>query len=107
MLKGILPDDVFDECERSLIVAQEATAKASGKYYVDMGLMALICWHDHLLWVVNLTTPGEKQFYTFTLINHLMWEIPAHWRVGLLYNIACQLERSMVKARINGSYYSD
>ncbi|KIJ32566.1 hypothetical protein M422DRAFT_213744, partial [Sphaerobolus stellatus SS14] len=106
MLKPLLPDDVLDECERSFIAAQEATAKASGKYYVDTGLMALVCRHDRLLWIVNLTTPGEKQFYAFALINRLFREIPSHWRVGLLYDIGCQLERSMVKHGILSEYYT-
>ncbi|KIJ30222.1 hypothetical protein M422DRAFT_187417, partial [Sphaerobolus stellatus SS14] len=105
MLKSFLPDDVLDECERSFIAAQEATAKASGKYYVDTGLMALVCRHDRLLWIVNLTTPGEKQYYAFALISRLMGEIPGHWRIGLLYDIACQLERSMLKHHILAEHY--
>ncbi|KAJ6532207.1 hypothetical protein DFH09DRAFT_1250182 [Mycena vulgaris] len=49
--------------------------------------MALLCRHDRVLWLVNVHSAGEKQF------NHL----PPNINVGLLYDVACQLERSARK----------
>jgi len=97
MFKEFLPEEILDECERSFDAAQEKIAKASGRFYGDTGLMALVCRHDRLLWIVNLTTPGERQYYAFALIDRLFREIPDDWHVGLLYDIACQLQRSMLK----------
>ncbi|KIJ24512.1 hypothetical protein M422DRAFT_84764, partial [Sphaerobolus stellatus SS14] len=44
-----------------------------------------------------LTSPGEKQYYALTLIERLFTELPNDWHVGLLYDITCQIQRSMVK----------
>jgi Kyakuja-Dileera-Zisupton transposase len=34
---------------------------------------------------------------TLTLINMLMKELPSHWQMGLLYDIACQLHHALLK----------
>ncbi|KIJ32650.1 hypothetical protein M422DRAFT_184280 [Sphaerobolus stellatus SS14] len=57
----------------------------------------MLCRHDRLLWVVNLTSAGEKQFYVYALLERLFQELPGDWDVGLLYDIACQIQRSMMK----------
>ncbi|KDQ13386.1 hypothetical protein BOTBODRAFT_111622 [Botryobasidium botryosum FD-172 SS1] len=88
---------ILDECERSFLAAQEKVAKASKSFYSDTGLMALLCRHDRVLWLVNVTTPGERQHYAFALLYELFRHLPPTWTVGLLYNIACQLHRSMIK----------
>ncbi|EJD43332.1 hypothetical protein AURDEDRAFT_66428 [Auricularia subglabra TFB-10046 SS5] len=90
-------DDVLDECEKSFIAAQESIAKASKNYYSDTGLMAILCRHDRVLWVVNMTSAGEKQYYALALLNRLMRELPPDWNVGVLYDIACQISRSIEK----------
>jgi hypothetical protein len=92
-----VPDAVLDECERSFLAAQDKVAKASRDFYSDTGLMALICRHDRLLWIANLTSPGEKQHYALALLQQLFENIPENWTVGLLYDIACQIERSVLK----------
>ncbi|KAF9514704.1 hypothetical protein BS47DRAFT_1372244 [Hydnum rufescens UP504] len=59
--------------------------------------MALLCRHDHPLVLVNLKTAGKKQFYALALISALMESIPNHWRVGVLYDIGCQMHRTLQK----------
>ncbi|KAF9503100.1 hypothetical protein BS47DRAFT_1374496 [Hydnum rufescens UP504] len=59
--------------------------------------MALLCRHDHPLVLANLKTAGEKQFYALALISALMESIPNHWRVGVLYDIGCQMHRTLQK----------
>ncbi|KAG1899745.1 uncharacterized protein F5891DRAFT_980971 [Suillus fuscotomentosus] len=59
--------------------------------------MALICRHDHVLWMVNLTSMGEKQHYALALLDRLFKHIPAWMTIRLLYDIACQLEWSCRK----------
>lgn len=95
-----LDDAVLDECEESFTAAQEKVTKASKNYYSDTGLMAILCRHDRVLYVVNMTTPGERQHYALTLLRKLMLELPESWNVGVLYDIACQLSRSIEKVRV-------
>ena len=59
--------------------------------------MAILCCHDRLLFLVNMTSAGEHQYYALALIKALFQHLPDKWVTGLLYNVACQLERSMRK----------
>ncbi|EJD37571.1 hypothetical protein AURDEDRAFT_73054 [Auricularia subglabra TFB-10046 SS5] len=70
--------------------AQEKVTKASKNYYSDTGLMAILCRHDRVLWVVNMDTPGERQHYALALLRKLAEELPDDWDIGVLYNITCQ-----------------
>ncbi|KAL1740633.1 hypothetical protein HDZ31DRAFT_47104 [Schizophyllum fasciatum] len=51
-----------------------------------------------------MTTAGEKQYYAVALVDALMENLPDGWRVGLLYDIACQLHSSAVKHSFFGRY---
>jgi hypothetical protein len=92
-------DAVLDDCEKAFIAAQETVTKASTGFYSDTGLMAILCRHDRVLWLANMTSPGEKQHYALALLNRLFQELPSDWSVGVLYDIACQVHRSIVKVR--------
>ncbi|KAH7903116.1 hypothetical protein BJ138DRAFT_1138790 [Hygrophoropsis aurantiaca] len=92
-----IPVLVLDGCGASFLAADEKREKASTWFFADTGLMAMLCCHDRVLWLVNMTSAGEKQHYALTLINTLFNHIPADMTVGLLYNIGCQLERSCQK----------
>ncbi|KAF8833821.1 hypothetical protein BDN67DRAFT_1052154, partial [Paxillus ammoniavirescens] len=56
-----VPASVLNGCGESFVVADEKREKAGTHFFADMGLMALLCWHDHVLWLVNMTSAGEKQ----------------------------------------------
>ncbi|RXW12569.1 hypothetical protein EST38_g13285 [Candolleomyces aberdarensis] len=88
---------VLDACSDSFKAADEKRTKASTKHFADTGLMALLCRHDRVLWLANMTTPGERQFYAIALIIKLFRSIPPHFTVGVLYDIGCQLHRSCTK----------
>lgn len=92
-----VPNSVLDGCEKSFIAADGDRIKASTQYFDDTGVMACLCRHDIPLFLVNMRTAGEKQFYAFALIDMLLRELPRHWRIGLLYDIACQIHRSLLK----------
>jgi hypothetical protein len=92
-----VPPTVLDACSESFKAADEKRAKASSKYFTDTGLMAMLCRHDHVLWLVNMTTPGEHQYYAIALILKLFCSIPSNLTVGILYDIGCQLHRSCMK----------
>jgi len=44
-----------------------------------------------------MTSAGEWQYYALALIKALFLHLPSDWVVALLYDVACQLERSMHK----------
>ncbi|KAJ7776573.1 hypothetical protein DFH07DRAFT_766765 [Mycena maculata] len=92
-----VPRSVLDECESSFKAADEKHEKASTKFFDDTGLMGLLCRHDCVLWLVNMRTAGEKQYYVLVLLETLFQHLPSNIRVGVLYDIACQLHRSCVK----------
>lgn len=92
-----IPLSVLNECEDSFIAADEDREKASTQYFADTGLFALLCRHDRPIFLANMTTPGEQQFYLFALLKRFMAELPDEMTVGILYDIACTSERSMEK----------
>jgi hypothetical protein len=92
-----VPTAVLDGCNDSFVAADERRMKASTIFFADTGLMALICRHDRVLWLVNMTSAGEKQHYALCLLQKLFMYIPHAMRVGLLYDIGCQLHRSCLK----------
>ncbi|KAF7970090.1 hypothetical protein HWV62_25014 [Athelia sp. TMB] len=92
-----VPTSVLNDCNDSFIAADEKREKASTQHFADTGLMSLICRHDRLLFVVNMTHCGERQHYGLALIRALFSHIPQSMTVGILYDIGCQLKRSMLK----------
>ncbi|KAJ7685986.1 hypothetical protein B0H17DRAFT_1160710 [Mycena rosella] len=96
MCFGSLTHDPGVRCESSFKAADERPEKASTQFYNNTALIALLCCHDRVLWLVNMHSAGEKQFYVY-LIETLFQHLPANITVGLLYNVACQLERSARK----------
>ncbi|KAJ7448184.1 hypothetical protein FB451DRAFT_1187935 [Mycena latifolia] len=92
-----VPRSVLDKCESSFKAADEKREKASTKFFDNTGIMGLLCRHDRVLWLVNMRTAGEKQYYVLVLLEMLFQHLPTNIRVGVLYDIACQLHRSCVK----------
>ncbi|EDR08571.1 uncharacterized protein LACBIDRAFT_296860 [Laccaria bicolor S238N-H82] len=88
-----VPVSALEGCLASFIAADERRTKASTQFFADTGLMAMLCRHDHVLWLVNMTTAGERQYYALVLIKMLFMNLPLSMTVGILYDIGCQLER--------------
>jgi hypothetical protein len=88
---------VLDDCEGSFKAADEKREKASSQFFADTGLMGLLCRHDRVLWLVNMTSAGEKQYYAIALLRKLFNHLPPSMTVGILYDIGCQLHRSCMK----------
>lgn len=59
--------------------------------------MALLCHHDRVLWIVSMTSAGGKQHYTLALIETFFQHVLSFFKVGLLYDIGCQLHQSCIK----------
>jgi hypothetical protein len=92
-----VPTSVLNDCGDSFKAADEKREKASTQYFAETGLMALLCRHDRVLWLVNMTHAGERQHYALALIQRLFEHIPLEMRLGILYDIGCQLHRSCLK----------
>ena len=92
-----VPNSVLDGCQESFAAADEKREKASTKFFKDTGLMGLLCRHDRVLFLINMTTAGERQFYVLTLLRELFEQIPNDITVGVLYDIGCSTHRSYVK----------
>ena len=95
-----VPTSILDGCGDSFCAADEKQQKASTHFFADTGLMALLFHHDHVLWLVNMTSAGEKQHYALVLMKYLFENLPATMTVGLLYDIGCQLEHSCRKWKL-------
>ncbi|KAG2068987.1 hypothetical protein BDR04DRAFT_1129041 [Suillus decipiens] len=67
------------------------------RYEMGMSLMALLCRHDRVLWIVNLISAGERQHYSLALLDCLFKHLIPQMTVRLLYDIGCQLEWSCRK----------
>jgi len=99
-----VPTTVLNECNDSFVAANDKRVKASTQFFSDTALMAMLCRHDRVLWLVNMTSAGEKQYYVLSLIQKLFEHIPATMRIGLLYDIGCQLHRSCMKFNFLDAY---
>jgi hypothetical protein len=92
-----VPTVILDACNDSFVAADSNRVKASTSFFSDTGLMALLCRHDCVLWLVNMTSAGEKQHYVLCLLQKLFEHIPRAMRIGLLYDVGCHLHRSCEK----------
>ncbi|KAH8115012.1 hypothetical protein DFH11DRAFT_1507975 [Phellopilus nigrolimitatus] len=90
-------NETLDECEASYKAADERRQKVSTQFFSDTGLMALLCRHDRVLWLANMQSAGEKQYYALALLRALFDNLPNDTVVGVLYDVGCQLHRSIVK----------
>ncbi|KAI6114554.1 hypothetical protein F5141DRAFT_1188004 [Pisolithus sp. B1] len=92
-----IPISVLNTCNESFTAADEKHQKASTQFFSDTGVMALLCHHDHVIHLANMTSAGEKQHYALALIKSLFSHLPDNFHIGLLYDIGCQLEQSCRK----------
>ncbi|THU88323.1 hypothetical protein K435DRAFT_580048, partial [Dendrothele bispora CBS 962.96] len=91
-----VPKSALDGCERSFNAAN-GTTKSSAKGYDETALAGMFCPHGASLFVVTMSSLGEKQHYILTLLQTLFEHVPDNWIVGFLYDVACHLERSCRK----------
>ncbi|KAL0569797.1 hypothetical protein V5O48_012165 [Marasmius crinis-equi] len=92
-----VPRSALKGCHESFTAADERRQKASTQFFDCTGLMGLLCRHDRVLWLANMTSAGEKQFYVIALLKKLFQHLPESFTIGLLYDIGCQLDSSCDK----------
>lgn len=92
-----VPNSVLDECQQSFTAGDKSCKKASTQCFDSIALMGMLCRHDRVLWLVNMTSAGKQQHYALTLIDTLFKHLPPSYNVGILYDIACTLKCSCLK----------
>ena len=92
-----VPTSVLDGCEQSFLAADDQREKASMQFFASTALMAILCRHDRVLWVVDMWSAGEKQHYILILLEILFQHLPLQFAIGLLYDIGCQTHHSCMK----------
>ena len=92
-----LPEHINSRCKKHFFAADEDNKKGETLVFSDTGLMAMVCQHDRVLFMVNLWDPGEKRYYALALLKRLFQELPASWTAGVLYDIGCQLHQTITK----------
>ncbi|KAF9504260.1 hypothetical protein BS47DRAFT_1368918 [Hydnum rufescens UP504] len=92
-----MPNSTYRACGESFIAADGDQIKALTQYFSDTGVLAMLCRHDIPIFMANMWTAGEKQFYVFALLDALIKHLPHCWRIGALYDIGCQIDQSLKK----------
>ncbi|KAF9506841.1 hypothetical protein BS47DRAFT_1280706, partial [Hydnum rufescens UP504] len=92
-----MPNSTYTACGESFIAADGDRVKASTQYFSDTGVLAMLCRHDIPLVIASMWTAGEKQFYACALLDFLFKHLPRCWRIGVLYDIGCQMDQSLKK----------
>ncbi|KAF8834752.1 hypothetical protein BDN67DRAFT_985105 [Paxillus ammoniavirescens] len=77
---------VLDGCNDSFLVADEKHLKASTRFFVDTGIMALLCHHDCVIHLANMTSAGEKQHCALVLLKALFDQLPNNFCVIVSWN---------------------
>ncbi|THU79970.1 hypothetical protein K435DRAFT_696684 [Dendrothele bispora CBS 962.96] len=91
-----VPKSILDSCGNSFEAAN-GTAKSRAKGFDERALAGMFCPHGSCLFLVTMSSVGEKQHYILVMLQTLFNHIPKSWTVGFLYDIACQVERSCWK----------
>ncbi|KAH9808234.1 hypothetical protein DFH28DRAFT_910459 [Melampsora americana] len=89
-------EDLNDPCGESHKTANDTRNSSTWDQCDDTGLFALACRHDVPLLLANIYQTGEKLYYPLSLIQSLLDDFP-ELRVGILYDIGCQLDKHIKK----------
>ncbi|KAF8304858.1 hypothetical protein DL93DRAFT_2066735 [Clavulina sp. PMI_390] len=92
-----LPEHIYSSCKKRFFAANQDNKKGEPSVFSDTGLMALVCRHDRVLFMANLRDAGERRYYALALLKRLFQELPTSWTAGVLYDIGCQLHRTITK----------
>lgn len=95
-----IPEHIYSGCGKRFFAANEDNKKGETGVFSDTGLMAMVCRHDRVLFMANLRDAGERRYYALALLKRLFQELPASWTAGVLYDIGCQLHRTITKVCI-------
>jgi hypothetical protein len=96
---------VLDDCESSYKASQEKLHELDESVYDVKGIMAMVCAHDVPLYLADVEGFGEPRYLAVALLQKLDSMIPENASVGVMYDIADQLDRTIDKVRSNIHYF--
>ena len=96
-LSASIPVKVLDDCETSYKAAQEKMKNLDESAYSSKGIMAMVCTHDIPLFIADIETLGEPRYLAISLIRKLNSLLPPQSTIGIMYDIADQLDRTIEK----------
>ena len=67
----LVPNSVLDSCQDLFIAADKKCEKAITQFFKNTRLIALLCRHNCILFLINMITTGERQYYAFALLRKL------------------------------------
>jgi hypothetical protein len=92
-----IPAQVLDDCEQSYKAAQEKSQRQADSVYRVKGVMALVCAHDVPMLLCNVDDFGEPRHLAVALLQKLGTMLPSQATLGVMYDIADQLDRTIGK----------
>ncbi|OAV93382.1 hypothetical protein PTTG_27325 [Puccinia triticina 1-1 BBBD Race 1] len=87
---------VEDPCALAHKVADDTRDNTTWQKCDDNGLFAGACQHNIPLLYANVYKSCEKLYYPISILGRIVSEFP-HSRIGVLYDIGCQLETHIKK----------
>ncbi|OAV88072.1 hypothetical protein PTTG_29162 [Puccinia triticina 1-1 BBBD Race 1] len=93
---------IEDPCALAHKAADDARNTTTWQKCDDSGLFAGSCQHDIPLLYTNVYKSGEKLYYPISILGKIINSFPQS-RIGVLYDIGCQLETHIQKR----SFFSD
>lgn len=96
-----VPSGALDESRDSHRAAQERADNEDNGKYASKGLVAIVCRHDIPLLLRDMETPGERQYFAIALIRKLATCLLTSATIGILYDTACQIDRSTALVRFH------
>ncbi|OAV93626.1 hypothetical protein PTTG_27282 [Puccinia triticina 1-1 BBBD Race 1] len=87
---------IDDPCAQSHKVANDTRDATKWEKCDDSGIFGSACRHDVPLLYANIYKTGEKLYYPVLLLRRILTDFPES-KIGILYDIGCQLETHIKK----------
>ncbi|PLW12634.1 hypothetical protein PCASD_16209, partial [Puccinia coronata f. sp. avenae] len=87
---------IEDPCAASHKVADDLRDATTWEKCDDSGLFGVSCRHDVPLLYANVYKTGEKLYYPISILKRIFSDYPQS-KIGILYDIGCQLETHINK----------
>lgn len=95
-----------DPCAESHKVANDERHGTTWERCDDSGLFGGACRHDVPLLYANVYKSGEKLYYPISILGRILSDFHSS-RIGILYDIGCQLETHVFKRNIFAERQAD
>ncbi|KAJ7139121.1 hypothetical protein C8R44DRAFT_827907 [Mycena epipterygia] len=91
----LIPQEAIDACEASWDAANEKKQKVDPKRHDASGIFVMTCRHSQVLFLCDITTPGEQQQYIVALMEEAASLLPPHATLVQAYDVGCVTDHSL------------